>query len=94
METHIPKTFTIFTDKYTVKEYKKVDNEDSMGEHDYMKKTIKIKKDMPLEQKERVYYHELFHCMLEQLGYDKLSSDEKFVDQMGSVLYQVLKTSK
>ena len=94
METHIPKTFKIFSDKYTVKHYKKIDKEDSMGEHDYMKKTIKIKRDMPLEEKERTYYHELFHCLLEQLGYGDLSDNETFVDNMSSALYQVLKTSK
>lgn len=94
MEFIIPKSFKIFNDKYTVKEYKKIDPEHSMGEHDYMKKSIKLKRDMSIEEKERTFFHEIMHCVLDQLGYDKLSADEKFVDQIGSALHQIIKTAK
>ena len=94
MEFIIPKGFKIFADKYTVKEYKRIDPENSWGEHSYINKTIKLKKDMTLEEKERTFFHEMIHCMLDQLGYDKLSGDEKFVDQMGAALHQIIKTAK
>jgi len=94
MDLKIPKQFTIFNEKYKVRQLKKVDPEDSWGEHDFTTNTIKIKKDLEDSQKERTFLHEVLHCILEQLAYDELSKDEKFVDQMATALHQVLKSSK
>jgi hypothetical protein len=94
MDLKIPKEFYIFHEKYKVRQLKKVDSADSWGEHDFQTNTIKIKKDLEDNHKERTYLHEVLHCILEQLAYDKLSKDEKFVDQMATALHQVLKSSK
>ena len=94
MEFVVPKSFTIFNSKYKVKQYVKVDADDSMGEHSYENRTIKLKKSLMEDEKEKIFFHELMHCLLEQLNYDKLSADEKFVHQMASAIHQVIKTAK
>lgn len=94
MDLKIPKEFMIFNERYKVRQLKKVDAEGSWGEHDFKSNTIKIQKDLDDNLKERTFLHEVMHCVLEQLSYDKLSSDEKFVDQVASALHQVLKTMK
>lgn len=94
MEVIIPKTFKIFNVPYKVKQLKKIDEDDSWGEHDFQMHTVKIKKDLDDIEKERVFIHEALHCALEQLSYNSLSDDEKFVDQLANALHQILKTSK
>ena len=94
MQFIIPKKFKIFNSEYTVKQYKKVDSDNSLGEHDYEKRTIKLKKDLIEDEKEKIFFHEAVHCILEQLGYEKLSADEKFVHQFASAMHQIIKTSK
>ena len=94
MEFNIPKTFKIFNITYKVKQYVKVDDQDSWGEHDFTTRTIKIKKGLQEDDKIRTFMHEIMHCALEQLSYTKLSEDEKFVDQIGSALHQIIKTAK
>ncbi len=94
MEFIIPKKFKIFDSEYTVKQVKLVDEDDSMGEHDYETRVIRIRKGMLENEKEKIFFHEAIHCILEQLGYDKLSSDEKLVHQMASCIHQIIKTAK
>lgn len=38
------------------------------------------------------FWHETTHAVLEVLGYDKLSSDERFVDRIGMMLQQAHQT--
>jgi hypothetical protein len=90
----IPKSFTIFGEKYKVKQVVKVDSEDSFGEFNPETNIIKIKKGLQQDQKESVYYHELIHCLTHVLGYATLYTDEVFTDTMGKALHQILKTSK
>jgi len=40
------------------------------------------------------YIHELVHAMLDKLKYNKLNSDEQFVEQFSGLLVQVLKQLK
>ena len=94
MEFLIPKKFKIFDSEYTVKQVKQVDAEDSMGEHDYETRVVKLKKSLIDNEKEKIFFHEAIHCILEHLGYDKLSNDEKLVHQMASAIHQIIKTSK
>lgn len=37
------------------------------------------------------FYHELLHALLDFNGYEKLSSDEKFVEAVSLTLHQVMK---
>ncbi len=48
----------------------------------------KAHRGMPLTVQLHTFWHEFTHCQLELLGYDELSEDEAFVDQMASVLTQ------
>jgi predicted SprT family Zn-dependent metalloprotease len=41
---------------------------------------------------EQTFYHEFTHFMLYKLGYDELSQDEKFVEQIASCLHQLQNT--
>lgn len=94
MEFIVPKSFKIFDVTYKVKQLKKIDAEDSWGEHDFSTHTVKIKRDLNDIEKERTFFHEVLHCALEQLSYHNLSDDEKFVDQLANALHQIIKTSK
>lgn len=37
-------------------------------------------------------WHELVHAILDLTGHKELSQDERFVDALGGVIYQVVKT--
>lgn len=43
---------------------------------------------------EQIFMHELSHCVLFHMGEDELAENEQFVDLMGELLFQVLKSSK
>lgn len=90
----IPKTFTIFGQEYVVNFVDSIDSKDSMGECIPMNNEIRIKKDLPYSLQEQVYCHELMHCILINLSYNKLNDDEVFIDRLGQCLHQILKTSK
>jgi hypothetical protein len=90
----IPKKFTIFGEEYTIKQLLKINKDGRWGEHEPTGNIIKIKKDLNEDQKEQVYFHELVHCILTNLSYDKLNLDEVFVDRFAKALHQILKTSK
>lgn len=94
MNIIIPKTFSIFSTTYKIKEVKKVDSENSMGECDIDKKVIKLQKSLSLQDKEVTFLHELTHTILLSLGYDDLSNDESFVEQFSAALHQALTTGK
>jgi hypothetical protein len=43
---------------------------------------------------EQAFWHEAVHCILDSLGYDKLSGNEKLVDRLGHCLYQLDRSRK
>lgn len=88
----VPKSFTIFGEKHKVSFVKKIDKEDSLGEWNPNKNTIKIKKGLQEDMKEQTFYHELVHCILQHLSYEELTANEVFVDRFGKVLHQAIKT--
>lgn len=90
----IPKKFKIFGETYKVKQLLKVDKEGNWGEHDPSGNIIKIKKDLQEDQKEQAYLHEIVHCILTHLNYEKLNNNETFVDTFAKALHQILKTSE
>jgi hypothetical protein len=90
----IPKQFYLFAEKHTVRKVKKIDRQGSEGEFCPDKNKIKILSSLPKERQEQRYCHELIHCMLDHLGYDELSNNERFVDRMGKCLHQILSTSE
>jgi ssRNA-specific RNase YbeY (16S rRNA maturation enzyme) len=90
----VPKKFKIFGETIKVKRILKIDSKHSWGEYDESKNTIKIKKTLNKEQQEQTYCHEVVHCMLHNLGYEKLNNDEVFIDRMAKALHQILTTSE
>lgn len=90
----IPKKFNLFGETYIVKYVVKIDEEDSVGEYDPEKNTIKIKKGLLPEQQVQTFLHEIVHCILDNLGYKNLHEDEILVDTFAKALHQVLKTMK
>lgn len=89
----IPKKFNIFGETYTVKQLVKIDKDNSWGEHDPVKNTIKILKSLNEQQKEQTFYHEVLHVILYNLGYEELDNDEIFIDRISKALHQILTTS-
>lgn len=79
------------------------EGEELMGEANHPRNTIKIartikdgkkKVKLPKSQIDHTACHEIIHQMLDKLGEHKLNNNEKFVDAMGSMLYQFLNTKK
>lgn len=94
MNFTIPKKFKIFGETCKVKQVIKVDKFNSWGENNPNNNTIKIKRDLNEEQKQQVFLHEITHCILTHLQYNKLNEDEKFVDTFSKALHQILTTSE
>lgn len=94
----IPHKFQIFGHTYKVRQYKRVNKGKDYGEHDFNTKKIKLERSSEQHNQDKVeetYLHEIVHCILDHLGYDKtLSADEKFVEQFSRALHQILKTSE
>jgi predicted SprT family Zn-dependent metalloprotease len=42
----------------------------------------------------QVFWHEVVHAILDNIGKEDLSNDEQFVDQVGQLVHQVLKTKR
>lgn len=64
------------------------------GTYQHSKNLITIDKSQSAQGKESTFFHELVHCILETLGYDEQSKDERFVEQFAQCLYQFHKSKK
>ena len=51
-------------------------------------------KDIPVDAQEETLYHEVFHCVLDQIGRSDLNEDESFVQAVAGMLYQFAMTAK
>jgi len=96
----IPKTFQIFGQTIKVI-FKKnlIDKEESFGIWDYNKNIIYLqpstrKHRLTKEQIESTFVHEYLHTSLDLLGYEELSKDEKFVNQLSLCIHQIVKNIK
>lgn len=49
---------------------------------------------VPEDSMEESLYHEMFHCVLDQIGRQDLNDDETFVQSVAGMLYQFVKTAK
>lgn len=94
MEFQVPKEFQLLGRTYKISQPVKVDSEKSLGECKSDMGIIRVRRNLKKELKEHTFLHEVTHAILDSLGYDKLSNDEKFVDSFSGALYQVLKTMK
>lgn len=92
----IPKTFEILGHRVTVRWDSEI-TEDSHGKWNAGRSVIRLQSpsdDWTRAMAEHTFCHELTHCILDLIGEEKLSKNEKFVDLFGGTLAQVLKTMK
>ena len=90
----IPFTFELMGRTVTVRLKDKEYFEDlnAVGHWNPDTHVISISDELPEEGQQQAFYHEFMHAAFDSLGQHKLSSDEKLVDQMGSLILQMLKT--
>jgi len=92
----IPTKFHLANRTFRVKwgedEYMEAHGADGLMKLD--KGLVLLRQGMSTEYTEHVFYHELAHAILEILGYDEDSDDERKVDQIGGILHQFLRTRK
>lgn len=70
-----------------------------LGEADFTEKLITLcnkicKKRIKKSEKEKTYYHELVHMILDSMGKDRLKWNEDFVDLFALRLYEYEKTKQ
>jgi hypothetical protein len=94
MELKIPKSLKIFGKTIKVSQPWKVDKQDSRGEWIFLKSGIRIKRTLPIDEREVVFLHELTHAILDNLEYNDLSNDEDFMERFSRALHQALKTAE
>lgn len=58
------------------------------------RKKGKVWKKLPKEKIEQTFYHELTHFILHLMNEAKLRDSEKFVDLLGAIMYEFIKTKK
>lgn len=91
----IPTSFQLVNRKYTVEVLPKEVAED-LGRHgdcNRSKAVIRVELDYP-DNSEHTFYHELAHALLYATTKPKLSEKEDFVDSLGAVIHQFMKTKK
>jgi len=49
---------------------------------------------IPQQEIEHTFVHEMVHVILHEMGEQKLNSNEKFVDLFSNIFYQVMKENK
>lgn len=96
----IPKSFKLFGSTITVKfDNDKNDIDRAYGLATYKTNSILLANKAHGElidhnEIEASYLHEMFHFILNRLGYDDLSDNEKFVKQVSKALQQCLTTQE
>ena len=89
----IPKSFKLFAHKIEVKfEDDLYKNHDLWGEARYRRKEIAIDSNIDQGYKEQTFLHELIHMIFDFMEERELSKNEKIVNNMAELLYQVIET--
>ena len=96
----VPKSFFIFGHEFSIVfQDELIQEEEAVGTYRHGKHLITIqnnKKGATIlkSRQEQTFFHELTHCILDQMGEEKLYHNEKFVDLFSQCLHQILKTAK
>ena len=90
---NIPQSFEILGKVYKVKMIDAT-GMDFTGYYNPQTLEIQISKGQPRELFEHVFFHELIHCILQNMGERELYENEKFTDLFGGILHQVMATMK
>ena len=95
-----PTKFEILGQEIKVKYTKNLLQQNAWGRYTHNKKLIEIQThnidgtELDIDHMSQTLMHEMLHCALDYLGYDDLSMNEQFVDQLAQVLWQIEKTMK
>lgn len=90
-----PKSFEIMGHTIKIRKVKKIPNlKNCVGAWLMNKKLIYILNQNNIDNEWHTLIHEIMHCTLDYLNYDKLSENEKFVDTVAGCLHQTFKTIK
>lgn len=66
-------------------------SKDAVGIYDPNRHRIELRADQGETELQQTFCHELGHCLLSEMSHP-LNDDEKFVDNLGSLLHQALTT--
>lgn len=86
-KSRIPRSFRLMGMTITVRFCDLPDSES--GGWSMTEQEIKIDRSQKEDSQLQTFWHEAFHACLDTMSYDKLSSDEKFVDRIGHCLAQI-----
>jgi hypothetical protein len=96
MKFKVPERFELGGRTIIVRDVLRCSNceNDVDGQAVYAKGIIELKETTKSnrEYREFVFFHELFHHLLNHLAYDKLAKDENLVDRLADALQQAIKT--
>lgn len=99
-KTEIPKTFKLFgTTINIVWDNRRMNEREAYGLHNYSTSTITLCHTDGIEQLSHgrmmdTYYHERTHAILEAMGENELSQNEKFVDLLAKLTRQADESAK
>jgi hypothetical protein len=62
-----------------------------LGQIDYQNLSIRVDKDYPILTQKITLLHEIVHGLFHELSEDELRGNEKLVDQLARLLYQVIR---
>lgn len=66
----------------------KIENEDNiLGQTDFCDKTIEIIEMKNIQSQRQLFYHEITHAFLEEIGEAELCENEIFVDALSKQIY-------
>lgn len=90
---NIPQSFMLMGKEYKVK---LTDNTgmDFTGYYNPQTLEITLAKGQSKQLTEHVFFHELVHCILQNMGEQELYNNEKFTDVFGGLLHQAILTMK
>ena len=90
----IPTKFQLMGQQYIVCPMPMEKRETLAGEHDGTVPCIYLDPELKPQNMGMTLCHEVVHAILEAAGRTDLSEDETFVDTLGGLLHQFLKTKK
>ena len=100
MQFKIPKQFELLGQTVAVEFTEDLQHDkDAYGAANFRSNKIQLQrssKHVPLtaDKLEHVFFHELAHYLMYVMGQDELMANEPFIDMMGGLMYQAIKSSK
>jgi Zn-dependent peptidase ImmA (M78 family) len=93
----IPKSFELYGRKITIEEMSQ-DESSRYGVsgtwHQHLNLIKLSQEPMDDHYREHVFFHELAHCLLDLSGQEELSKDESYVDTLGGLIHQFVRSQR